>query len=237
MGGEKLKHPKYTTDEGGSPPRGRGKGLAPGEHTRYARITPAWAGKRSAWSCRPAHTKDHPRVGGEKIVTRSRSGVCRGSPPRGRGKGLHPWPDAPPAWDHPRVGGEKMTSMQKPSGAEGSPPRGRGKVFSHKTGQLIHRITPAWAGKRAPKADFITSYWDHPRVGGEKPPSRYPRSTRWGSPPRGRGKGPSVASRCKGSRITPAWAGKSPGRPGNPTLQKDHPRVGGEKNFLPTLNR
>ena len=26
MGGEKLKHPKYTTDEGGSPPHGRGKG-------------------------------------------------------------------------------------------------------------------------------------------------------------------------------------------------------------------
>ena len=26
VGGEKLKHPKYTTDEGGSPPRGRGKG-------------------------------------------------------------------------------------------------------------------------------------------------------------------------------------------------------------------
>ena len=50
-----------------------------------------------------------------------------------------------------------------------------------------------------------------------------------GSPPRGRGK--VSLSRFIGSRsrITPAWAGKRPFPAASQFLQKDHPRVGGEK--------
>ena len=51
----------------------------------------------------------------------------------------------------------------------------------------------------------------------------------FGSPPRGRGKGgfPCLAVLHPG--ITPAWAGKSNGRPKRQRRRWDHPRVGGEK--------
>ena len=51
----------------------------------------------------------------------------------------------------------------------GSPPRVRGKVDDAETGDLIHRITPACAGKsvKSPLDKFKLE--DHPRVCGEKP--------------------------------------------------------------------
>ena len=50
---------------------------------------------------------------------------------------------------------------------------------------------------------------DHPRVGGEKPFTRFSDIAREGSPPRGRGKGYNTLSAIQQGRITPAWAGKS----------------------------
>ena len=41
MGGEKFGHPKYTTDKGGSPPRGRGKVATIKSLFTDGRITPA----------------------------------------------------------------------------------------------------------------------------------------------------------------------------------------------------
>ena len=52
--------------------------------------------------------------------------------------------------DHPRVCGEKAQWKEKSNPRTGSPPRMRGKALS---GLLITgqgRITPAYAGKRAP---------------------------------------------------------------------------------------
>ena len=66
VGGEKLKHPKYTTDEGGSPPRGRGKAPVRMRVPCGIRITPAWAGKRPGCGILVLQREDHPRVGGEK---------------------------------------------------------------------------------------------------------------------------------------------------------------------------
>ena len=73
-------------------------------------------------------------------------------------------------------------------------------------------------------------------MGGEKP-SIKPLWTRWtGSPPRGRGKEDKPAHYCELSRITPAWAGKR-----HPFLNLrwwvgDHPRVGGEKDFVVSVD-
>ena len=50
-----------------------------------------------------------------------------------------------------------------------------------------------------------------------------------GSPPRMRGKGGLTGGPCCGSRITPAYAGKSRGRRQIPESGQDHPRVCGEK--------
>ena len=66
VGGEKWGNKNQHFGAKGSPPRGRGKVLAPAPTWQSPRITPAWAGKRvrrPSWSYGGG---DHPRVGGEK---------------------------------------------------------------------------------------------------------------------------------------------------------------------------
>ena len=68
VGGEKWGNKNQHFGAKGSPPRGRGKVLAPAPTWQSPRITPAWAGKRvrrPSWSYGGG---DHPRVGGEKIA-------------------------------------------------------------------------------------------------------------------------------------------------------------------------
>ena len=81
------------------------------------------------------------------------------------------WPTASTTstgWDHPRMGGEKTWFLTNSFPKEGSPPHGRGKVFGLKGGNVVVRITPAWAGKRPWMPSDSSSSRDHPRVGGEK---------------------------------------------------------------------
>ena len=111
----------------------------------------------------------------------------------------------------------------------GSPPRGRGKAASGSMVGATLRITPAWAGKRPHFDSHVFHNEDHPRVGGEKTHRTFTRAVMWGSPPRGRGKGPGDRASGCGLRITPAWAGKSPFLRSRFLLWGDHPRVGGEK--------
>ena len=131
----------------GSPPRRRGKvqlvecilaraGITPawagkshltGGDRVLLRITPAWAGKSPFQTWSVPHSRDHPRMGGEKSAFAMLRALVFGSPPHGRGKvgtvtaalgdlGITP------AWagkrmimivaernfrDHPRMGGEK----------------------------------------------------------------------------------------------------------------------------------
>ena len=53
----------------------------------------------------------------------------------------------------------------------------------------------------------------------------------WGSPPRGRGKDVTGVEDHRNVRITPAWAGKSAESSGASGRERDHPRVGGEKEY------
>ena len=64
--GEKINVYTREMEELGSPPRMRGKVLIAKNEEKESRITPAYAGKRSAHVLPPALTKDHPRVCGEK---------------------------------------------------------------------------------------------------------------------------------------------------------------------------
>ena len=75
---------------GGSPPRGRGKAFGRCGPRTPSRITPAWAGKSFGLVIKFLRHGDHPRVGGEKIPDRVVELYSRGSPPRGRGKGVFP---------------------------------------------------------------------------------------------------------------------------------------------------
>ena len=90
----------------------------------------------------------------------------------------------------------------------GSPPRMRGKGHLTLAVSHMHRITPAYAGKRKPLPLRTSRRRDHPRVCGEK--MVYFRSpiSCLGSPPRMRGKGQPRGQRGENGRITPAYAGK-----------------------------
>ena len=172
----------------GPPPRGRGKDFRCLGKRARSRITPAWAGKSGLRFYSAAVCQDHPRMGGEKLTASSIGKRVEGSPPRGRGKVLHSTktlnlPRITPAWagkrqtaamprtmtrDHPRMGREKTMYFEDKYFCRGSPPRGRGKVELVQLLVVGDRITPAWAGKRSPLTASKPTFWDHPRMGGEK---------------------------------------------------------------------
>ena len=113
--------------QAGSPPRVRGKENKDRCDFCRTRITPACAGKRSPLWPALLYWQDHPRVCGEKCLSRVPGLQVIGSPPRVRGKVTvssgsvqvtritpacagksSPMLDnVPPSQDHPRVCGEK----------------------------------------------------------------------------------------------------------------------------------
>ena len=129
--GEKGKKPSQVTLEKGSPPRVRGKVLHQRPELCSHGITPACAGKRHPCKVYRVAVQDHPRVCGEKIITRARLTMWAGSPPRVRGKARRTptqprKPRITPACagkrntsyrlqrskpDHPRVCGEKTKKI------------------------------------------------------------------------------------------------------------------------------
>ena len=133
----------------GSPPRVRGKAVAPETSIEDIRITPACAGKSDKMLRFLPKRRDHPRVCGEKRKPKVIIGFVIGSPPRVRGKGRHPRLNHNTVWitpacagkricvacrddffgDHPRVCGEKPLSLVWMTCETGSPPRVRGKAF------------------------------------------------------------------------------------------------------------
>ena len=166
----------------------RGKVYSGVLYPEVTRITPAYAGKRSATTAMQQISWDHPRVCGEKETDERWHQTVTGSPPRMRGKACAPvlecqyrritpayagksglvTPHVPERKDHPRVCGEKPDKYGIGSYLTGSPPRMRGKGILRVVLFATRRITPAYAGKR-----FIPYAWygrrqDHPRVCGEK---------------------------------------------------------------------
>ena len=149
-----------------------------------------------------------PRVCGEKILCFFHGLGLPGSPPHMRGKGPASagsvFPQRiTPAYagksftrqgsltldpDHPRVCGEKVVYSVCKEIAPGSPPRVRGKGHLTLAVSHMHRINPAYAGKRSRCSWGCTHSGDHPRVCGEKSCSRSIIMRRKGSPPRTRGK-------------------------------------------------
>ena len=255
MGGEKQSTPRNCTRRPGSPPRGRGKVTDKRLIDAMEGITPAWAGKSPTYSGCVLLARDHPRVGGEKGVRKSAGFAAYGSPQHGRGKAVFGftvlrYARITPAWagkslltipklttarDHPRMGGEKRLRRQCARRSKGSPPRGRGKVHHRRGAGCSRGITPAWAGKSPHTSEGSVRCGDHPRVGGEKHKEESSVMELQGSPPRGRGKEYASSRWYHSGRITPAWAGKSGRCSGQHVREQDHPRVGGEKLMMRTL--
>ena len=77
--------------------------------------------------------------------------------------------------------------------------------------------------------------WDHPRVCGEKFAQLPSRVREMGSSPRVRGKAPRYKAVAPELGIIPACAGKSYGGGSFGGFFEDHPRVCGEKSYVPSL--
>ena len=132
-------------------------------------------------------------------------------------------------WDHPCVCGEKIEMPYELLLKEGSPPRMRGKGSETQRRAIRAGITPAYAGKSLRGRIRFHREWDHPRVCGEKGLSMFWSLNHSGSPPRMRGKGNQHVNDELRLRITPACAGKRNSWAVHWTIQRDHPRVCGEK--------
>ena len=131
--------------------------------------------------------------------------------------------------DHPRVCGEKGSFRYALRDLGGSPPRVRGEACSLSPAVDMPRITPACAGRSDAQHRRCFKWQDHPRVCGEKKRARLTRSWSTGSPPRVRGEAGDLEAVQRDLGITPACAGRSASITEPQCLQKDHPRVCGEK--------
>ena len=84
----------------------------------------------------------------------------------------------------------------------------RGKGDCEETGNVIKRITPAYAGKSRWHCQIKILCQDHPRLCGEKSIEGQRRVCEEGSPPPMRGKAVRCGEFASYSGITPAYAGK-----------------------------
>ena len=145
----------------------RGKGIAIRAKTSNMRITPAYAGKSPVITRNIPFPRDHPRLCGEKTLTKHFIRLTTGSPPPMRGKvgwlttaagkfGITPAYAGKREYsyditsfykDHPRLCGEKISHALLMMLDRGSPPPMRGKVCSSHCFILVCGITPAYAGK------------------------------------------------------------------------------------------
>ena len=96
-------------------------------------------------------------------------------------------------------------------------------------------ITPAYAGKSLRGFAKVMALSDHPRICGEKKGKMEEKMKYTGLPPHMRGKGHEKEIRIHVTGITPAYAGKSGFGLACGFVVKDHPRICGEKLFLPIL--
>ena len=248
--GENALRTPRQQEQGGSPPRMRGKRIDAGQLIAVAGITPADAGKTFRLSPAKIAAEDHPRGCGENDKLGGESFDTLGSPPRMRGK---PWVVAAPARqsritpadagktsskmtgthscrDHPRGCGENWLCPCFVRGAQGSPPRMRGKPRPACIGGFRRGITPADAGKTSRRRGELQASKDHPRGCGENSECRCRAVCGVGSPPQVRGKLFRHSLFLFRNRITPAGAGKTPCSGKSKTPLQDHPRRCGENN-------
>ena len=213
----------------GSPPPMRGKETCSGLELTESRITPAYAGKRPCSGATLQACQDHPRLCGEKEISKLNPTHVKGSPPPMRGKvilnqsnavflGITPayagksrsvYEIGIPYQDHPRLCGEKAVRLSCRLCNPGSPPPMRGKAGNSGSTPALSGITPAYAGKSLPSFRRTTF--------------------RPGSPPPMRGKVAAKSAPHLDVGITPAYAGKRNGVPVEQTINGDHPRLCGEK--------
>ena len=187
----------------------RGKACDKRKFRHGIRITPAYAGKSVRGDPRCHLSGDHPRLCGEKKERCQPHNLLWGSPPPMRGKvgvkGNKCFEDR----ITPAYAGKRFIVAYASNSNTGSPPPMRGKVHGHFCDRAICRITPAYAGKSPVPVHLDAAIQDHPRLCGEKRRCQLAMLVSTGSPPPMRGKVIEHIRQVCGTRITPAYAGKS----------------------------
>ncbi len=169
-GGEHIRDHRSMTVSAGSSPRGRGAHRAISPSMPALRIIPAGAGSTSPCRGRTTCPGDHPRGGGEHMISLRMASRPSGSSPRGRGAlqdshfprergGIIPAGAGSTGTsrtpgngrpDHPRGGGEHYAVVASTGCTHGSSPRGRGARSPHRRGHWRVGIIPAGAGSTTP---------------------------------------------------------------------------------------
>ena len=186
--GERSSFPRSPRSKAGSSPRVRGTVVFPPGRLSEWRFIPACAGNGSLQLSLDFHASVHPRVCGERSITKLRAQKEVGSSPRVRGTvnvifGHRPshrfipacagnGPSAPsglPACPvHPRVCGERTPKVMRETNRPGSSPRVRGTVVGLNASGDAVRFIPACAGNGFRVAHPTSRVPVHPRVCGER---------------------------------------------------------------------
>ncbi len=229
VGGKDPLGPGCTSLMRGTPPRRREGRHLLRRPLHPLRNTPASAGRtRHPHGPGPARS-EHPRVGGKDAGCHQLNDWSDGTPPRRR-EGLDPGltkinlPRNTPASagrtrsrgsgpgrgaEHPRVGGKDVSGVSCFLVFFGTPPRRREGQAAVRRAGLDRRNTPASAGRTRGRPTADPWPPEHPRVGGKDMTEQPITGGFDGTPPRRR-EGPrrSPPSR-RGTRNTPASAGRT----------------------------
>ncbi len=207
MRGERRLPPCRAIRCDGSSPRARGTREFDCCSSSQYRFIPACAGNASKGLRSVGSAAVHPRVRGERCVREATRMRMSGSSPRARGT-LHRSPRLRSDYRfipacagnasfsfseiseisvHPRVRGERHKIGSHQPHEHGSSPRARGTLRHRNSEDRAGRFIPACAGNARWAATTRRSLSVHPRVRGERAPSRTNASYRDGSSPRARG--------------------------------------------------
>mgnify|MGYP001682089662 CR=1 FL=1 len=114
---------------------------------KFARITPACAGKTCYCGRSNGTLQDHPRVCGKNFLNVFEIALGSGSPPRVREKPLEAGAVPDVAGITPACAGKTILNERLCRESSGSPPRVREKLSWFNLTYFFVRITPACAGK------------------------------------------------------------------------------------------
>ena len=110
---------------------------------------------------------------------------------------------------HPRIRGEDIHHAAATGSYRGSPPHSRGRLAVASDVDQLVGLTPAFAGKTYHPSHYTGFGGAHPRIRGEDRDIEASAQTHDGSPPHSRGRPRSALGGSCGTRLTPAFAGKT----------------------------
>ncbi len=248
MRGDHTARAMATTRSLGPPPHARGPHrTGDGDHPLLG-TTPACAGTTNEPPATARPARDHPRMRGDHPSQTVSWLGSSGPPPHARGprRALAQLQDragTTPACagttrgglrtgrtrrDHPRMRGDHTTAQRTPVEYQGPPPHARGP--QHRPVCMLHPrgTTPACAGTTGRGPGRPSATRDHPRMRGDHlicaSVAMYP----WGPPPHARGPQHRHQHVLRAGGTTPACAGTTGQRAGQPAPAEDHPRMRGD---------